>query len=161
MSSERLWERERQLSAADVCVAAARQGRGTAMFVLGDAGLGKTALLDEICRRAGDDAGDDLVVVRARCDPMEASLAFGVLSQVVHGLGGVDVLWSGPAVQGEAGASTFYRTLRWLAEAAHGPVLVTLDDLQWADPDSLGFLGFLCRRLADLPVAVIASRAWG
>jgi ATP/maltotriose-dependent transcriptional regulator MalT len=154
--SEQLWERERQLAAADACIAAARQGRGGATFVLGDAGLGKTALLAEIGRRAGE-AGDALDVVRARCDPMETSLAFGLLAQIGHGLGGGDLPWSEPAVPGEDRAAVLYRTLRWLAAAAHGPVLVTIDDLQWADPDSLDVLGFVCRRLAGLPVAVVAS----
>jgi DNA-binding CsgD family transcriptional regulator len=92
---------------------------------------------------------------------MEASLAFGLLSEVVRGLGGEDALWSAPAAQGDARAATLYRTLRWLEDSTSSPVLVTVDDLQWADPDSLGFLGFLCRRLAGLPVAVIASlRPW-
>lgn len=154
MPSQQLWEREQQLTAADAVITAAAQGRGGALFVLGDAGLGKTALLDEIAHRADD----SLVVVRARCDSMEALLGYGLLSQIVHALGGTDALWTEDA--GEAGA-TLYRTLRWLTDAARGPVLVIVDDLQWADPDSLHFLGFLCRRLAGLPVAVVASlRSW-
>ena len=156
VGSEHLWERDRQLSAADARIAAAREGRGGALFILGEAGLGKTAIVEEIGRRAGE----DLVVARARCDPMEASLAFGLLGQVIHGLGGDDVLWTAPAAEGDARAATLYRTLRWLGDMAR-PVLITLDDLQWADPDSLDFLGLLCRRLADLPVAVVASlRPW-
>jgi DNA-binding NarL/FixJ family response regulator len=91
---------------------------------------------------------------------MEASLAFGLLSQVVHGLGGDEEVWNPPSAHGEARAAALYRTLRWLGDIAR-PVLVTLDDLQWADPDSLEFLGLLCRRLAGLPVALIASlRPW-
>ena len=41
------------------------------------------------------------------------------------------------------------------------PLLVLLDDLHWADPDSLGLLGFLCRRLAGWRLAVVATmRPW-
>lgn len=155
---KRLWERDQQLGAAANCLAAAQEGRGGALFLLGEAGLGKTTVLEETCRRAGD----DFVVVTARCDPMEAALPFGVLSQVVHGLGGGDDLWT-PSAQHEDDARTvtLYRTLRWLEEVARRPILITFDDLQWADPDSLGILGFLCRRLSRLPVAVIASlRPW-
>ena len=156
MGSEHLWERNRQLSAGDACIAGAREGRGGALFILGEAGLGKTAILEKIQR----EAGKDLVVARARCDPMETSLAFGLLSQVLHGLGGDEVLWTASTAQDDARAATLHRTLRWLGDFDR-PVLVTLDDLQWADPDSLDFLGLLCRRLAGLPVAVIASlRPW-
>jgi chromosomal replication initiation ATPase DnaA len=50
VASDRLWERDRQLRAADACIAAARKGHGGALFILGEAGLGKTALLEETCR---------------------------------------------------------------------------------------------------------------
>ncbi|MDQ4068785.1 MAG: AAA family ATPase, partial [Actinomycetota bacterium] len=131
-------------------------GQGGALFVLGEAGLGKTSVLEEACRQAGD----DLLVARARCDPMEASLPFGVLSQVVHGLGGAEDLWTATE-HADARTAALYRTLRWLESVATAPVLITIDDLQWADPDSLALMGFLCRRLASLPVAVIASlRPW-
>jgi DNA-binding CsgD family transcriptional regulator/Tfp pilus assembly protein PilF len=149
-----LWERDEELAAADRHIARAVEGHGGALFILGEAGLGKTTLLEEISRRARDEG---LVVAGARCDPMETSLAFELLSQIVHGLGGTHEQWSVAYEQTDARAATFYRALHWVRDAVRGPVLVTVDDLQWADPDSLAFLGFLCRRLAGLPVAVIAS----
>ncbi|HEX2048598.1 MAG TPA: AAA family ATPase [Acidimicrobiales bacterium] len=156
MAAERLWEREEQLAAVGARIAAAREGRGGALFVLGEAGLGKTSVLDEACRRAGD----DLVLASARCDPMEVSLPFGLLSQVVHALGGAEDLWTATD-HADARTAALYRTLRWLEEVASGPILITIDDLQWADPDSLALLGFLCRRVGSLPVAVVASlRPW-
>ena len=47
--------------------------------------------------------------------------------------------------------------LYWLCAnlAAEQPLLVCVDDAQWADEPSLGFLGFLARRLEDLPVALV------
>jgi DNA-binding CsgD family transcriptional regulator len=157
MVRERLWERDRQLAAAAACIGAAREGRGGAIFFVGEAGLGKTAILDAAVRLAGE----DLRVVGVRCDPMEATLTFGVLSQMVHDLGGGDDLWTGATEGADARAATLYRTLRWLQDVARSPVVITLDDLQWADPDSLIVLGFLCRRLAPLSVAVIvALRPW-
>ncbi len=155
--AEHLWERDQQLRSASACIAAARDGRGGALFVLGEAGLGKTSVLDEACRKAGD----DVLVVKARCDPMEASLAFGLMSQVVHGLGGGNDLWTPATEHADGRPATLYRSLRWLEEHARSPVLIALDDLQWADPDSLVLLGFLCRRLGNLPVAIIgALRPW-
>ncbi len=152
-----LRERDRALAAGADCVAAARAGRGGALFILGVAGLGKSAVLNEICRQAAD----RVPVCRARCDPMEASLAFGVLVQVVRGLGGDDTQLTAVSPQEGARDAALYRTLRWLEATATWPVVVVIDDLQWADPDSLVFLGFLGRRLERLPIAVIASlRPW-
>ena len=160
MLSERLWERDRPLQAAAAGIAVAREGRGGTLFILGDGGLGKTALLDEVSRHAGA----DVLLARARCEPMETALPFGLLSQIVHALGGADdEVWAPSAAHGGADerSATFYRSLRWLQHAASSPLLVTVDDLQWADPDSLACLGFLCRRLAALPVVVVASlRGW-
>ena len=160
MPSGPLWERDDQLGAAAARISSARAGAGGTLFILGDGGLGKTALLDEVTRQAGA----DVRVARARCEPMETSLPFGLLSQIGHALGGADgELWAVAAGQdgADARATTFYRSLQWLEGAASGPVLVTVDDLHWADPDSLACLGFLCRRLAALPVVVVASlRGW-
>lgn len=152
-----LWERDQQLRAAAGCIAGARDGRGGALFILGEAGLGKTTVLEEACGKAGD----DVIVVEARCDPMETSLAFGLMSQVVHGLGEGDHLWTPATEHGGGRTATLYRSLQWLEERARSPVVIALDDLQWADPDSLVLLGFLCRRLGRLPVAIIgALRPW-
>jgi DNA-binding CsgD family transcriptional regulator len=132
-------------------------GVGGTLFLLGEAGLGKTAVLDEACGMVDD----DFRTVMARCDPMEASLPFGLLSQVVRGLGGGDELLAIATERADGRTATLYRTLRWLEETARGPILIAIDDLQWADPDSLVLLGFLCRRLATLPVAMVASlRPW-
>lgn len=155
MLPSRLWERDRSLELAADYLSAARQGRGGSLFFLGGAGLGKTALLGEVA-----DAGGDLLVARVRCDPMEAALPFALLSQVVQGLGGRgDEVWGAPVGPGGADtrSATFSRSLRCLEQMASRPVLLTVDDLQWADPDSLACLGFLCRRLAPLPVLVVAA----
>jgi DNA-binding CsgD family transcriptional regulator len=135
----------------------ARENRGGALFVLGEAGLGKTAVLEEVCRRAGE----DMLVARARCDPMETSLPYGLLRQILEGLGGGHEIPTAVAEGADARNTLLYSTLRWLDEAARTPVLIALDDLQWTDMDSLVLLGFLCRRLVHLPVAVVATlRPW-
>ena len=61
---------------------------------------------------------------------------------------------------GDVRAARFYGVLRWL-EQVSDPVLLALDDLHWADPDSLALLSFVCRRLVGLPVAVLGTlRPW-
>ncbi len=151
-----LWERDQQLAAAGATLDAARDGHGRALFVLGEAGLGKTSLLDRVCAQGGP----DVVVARAYCDPMETALPFGVVWQIVHSLGG-DVADASEEEPTEARRAFLYRTLRWLEDAARRPLLLAVDDLHWSDPDPLVFVGLLCRRLAQLRVAVVASlRPW-
>ena len=93
----------------------------------------------------------------------EAALPFGLVSQALGGLGGFDGL---RAVDGlasaDARAALYYRTVRWLEQtAATAPLLVLLDDLHWADPDSLALVEFLSRRMAGWGVAVVATtRPW-
>ncbi|MEA2671133.1 MAG: ATPase domain, partial [Chloroflexota bacterium] len=80
-----LREREVTLHAAGDLLGHLRRGQGGALFISGEAGLGKTTVLDEVCRRAA-------VHVRVgfgRGDRMETSLPFGLLEQALDGLGPV------------------------------------------------------------------------
>jgi len=45
--------------------------------------------------------------------------------------------------------------------AANGPLILAIDDLQWADPASLRFLVYLGRRLAQLPALIVATLRTG
>ena len=120
----------------------------------GDAGLGKSSVLDWATALAAP----DLRVGLGRGDAMEVSLPFGVLGQALDMLGGPD-LAAGlhtSAVRPEQ----LYRLLRWLETVEQG-LLIALDDLHWADSDSLELLSLLCRRIDSLPAAVVATfRTW-
>ncbi|MHB1525949.1 MAG: AAA family ATPase, partial [Candidatus Dormibacteria bacterium] len=153
-----LWEREAALAALSTLLDGVRAGRGGTVFLVGEAGLGKTTLLDRAVAGASG-----LRMGRAEATAAEASLPFGLIRMALAGLGGAAVLdEAGVADAQAARAARFYRSLRWLTEAAgEGPLLVAVDDMHWADPDSLDLLGVLCRRLAGLPVAVVATlRRW-
>lgn len=157
MDGQRLWERESQLHAAWTLLDGARDGNGGALFLLGEAGMGKTAVLEDVCRRAGE----DMLVATGRCDPMEVSLPYGLLFQIQASLGGRYDTPAAPTEESNARNTILYTTLRWLEDVAQRPLLIAIDDLQWTDPDSLVLLGFLCRRLARLPVAVVVTlRPW-
>ncbi|MGH3839140.1 MAG: ATP-binding protein [Pseudonocardiaceae bacterium] len=151
-------EREVVLAAIAGLLDGARAGRGGVLFVVGEAGLGKTTCLDQ----AAVLADPEVQVGLGRGDVMEVSLPFGVFTAALGALGYHDlltVLASGAGL-GDVRAARFYAVLRWLEDTS-GPVLLALDDLHWADPDSLALLSFLCRRLARLPVAVLGTmRPW-
>jgi DNA-binding CsgD family transcriptional regulator len=149
-----LWERGAVSEIVAQLITSTRAGRGGVLFVEGEAGLGKTSILDS----ARHLAEPDLRVGLGQGDAMEMSLPFGVLDQALAALGGPGL------ATGPHSASTrpeqLYRLLRWFESVEPGVVLV-LDDVHWADSDSLELISLLCRRVRSVPVAVIATmRAW-
>jgi DNA-binding CsgD family transcriptional regulator/Tfp pilus assembly protein PilF len=149
-----LRERGEVIDAIAAVLESARTGRGGSLFVEGEAGLGKSRVL-AAARQLGQ---PDLRVGLGRGDEMELSLPFGVLDQALSALGGPKLLTG--SVAALARPEQLYRLLRWLERSEQG-VLITIDDLHWADSDSLDLLSLLCRRIGSLPAAVIATmRAW-
>jgi DNA-binding CsgD family transcriptional regulator/tetratricopeptide (TPR) repeat protein len=156
----RTLEREAALAAVTYRISETRDGRGGALFVVGEAGLGKTTILDQARKLAYP----DIRIGWARGDVMETSLPFGLFAAVLDTLDAPGNLLepSGRDPNGDdAQVDRFGRVLRWLKETATEPVLLIIDDLHWADLDSLALVSFLVRRIRTLPVAVLAAlRPW-
>ena len=116
-------------------LAAARAGTGRAVLVTGDAGVGKTRLVQHAAALSGDFA-----VSTGSCLPF-ATLNVPLLPlrmMVGHSLGG------DPAEEFD----------QWLgARCAEQPVALVLDDLQWADQATLDVLMWL---VAGLPARRLA-----
>jgi DNA-binding CsgD family transcriptional regulator len=159
VGSKRVWDREVVTSATTVLLDQVRAGRGGALFVVGEPGLGKTTILDQSRERAVR----DFRIVLGCGDAMETSLPFGLLAQAANGLRAGHLLH--PLIVSAAAADSravlFSSTLQWLESMTAAPALVALDDLHWADADSMALLSFLCRRISSLRVAVIGTlRPW-
>ena len=88
---------------------------------------------------------------RSSPDPRRAAIAGLLAAQGTGDLGPITVT-SDPGLRFRV-VDAFTDLVEELALA--GPVMLGLDDLQWADPSSLLTLGALARRLTDLPVGVI------
>jgi DNA-binding CsgD family transcriptional regulator len=168
-----LLEREGELAELDGAIGRARDAAGGVVLVDGPAGIGKTRLLDESCARARA-AGLD--VLTARGGELERGYAFGVVRQLLESrvarasaedrgelLSGAavlaDAVFSAPASPSLAGTDTPQTVLHglyWLVAnlAERSPLLLVVDDVQWADAPSLRFLLYLARRLGGMPVAL-------
>ncbi len=154
-----LAEREAALARVRAVLESAISGQGKALFVLGEAGLGKTTLLEQTVELAGG----RLAVGIGRADIAEAALPFGLLGQALEPLLGSEVLgpWSEQTSGYQPAADRLYAILYRLREVAVKPLLIALDDAHWADPDSLTLLRLICRRLTGLPVGlVVTARPW-
>ena len=174
-ASPQLHERDAELAAIAAEWQAARTGSGRLVVVEGPAGIGKTGLL-----RAARAAvvSDGVQVLTARAGELERHFPFGVVHQlldaVVYGAtpDDRDALFAGAAhlaaglfehrqAPGADETETFPRLhgLFWLVANVAGrrPLLLVVDDAQWADDASLAFLAFLIRRLEDAPVLLLVA----
>ena len=158
MAQARIWERDAALGAIEHLLSEAREGRGRSLFVVAEAGLGKTTMVD----RASSLAREDFRISIGRADAAESSLPFGVIDQSLRGLGFRSPIDAKATRRSppQARAARLYAALQFLDELP-APALLLLDDLHWADDDSLALLSYLCRRISNLPVALIGTlRPW-
>ncbi|MBJ7357756.1 LuxR family transcriptional regulator, partial [Nocardioides sp.] len=146
----------------DVVVAAVA-GRGRALLLRGQPGVGKSALLDDAVVGA-----DALTVLRTRGVESEAPLPFAALHRLLRPvLPHLDRL-PGPqelALRGAFGETAegvvdrylvFLATLNLLSEAGgERPLLVVVDDAHWLDDASAAALLFAARRLDGEAVSVL------
>jgi DNA-binding CsgD family transcriptional regulator len=140
---------------------------GGGLLVAGGPGAGKSALLHAAADLA---ARDGRTVLRAAGVPAEAGVPYAGLHQLLYPLAGAfeslaprprEVLRAafghaeGPAPDMFPAAVA---TLEVLAgAAAGGGLLVVADDLHWMDDATLGVLRFVARRIASVPVALVAA----
>src|SRR5579875_1830050 len=160
--------RDRELHAIDGALQTARTGTSATLALVGEPGIGKTALLDLAAERA---AG--MQRLRARGIESEAQIPFGSLLELLRpalpllelipqpqALALESALALRPAASHErfaVGAATL-SLLAAYADAA--PVAVLVDDAQWLDGATASALLFAFRRLVADPIAVlIAVRA--
>jgi DNA-binding CsgD family transcriptional regulator len=171
-----LLERERELDRLGAIVRAARDGGGRAALIEGEAGIGKTSLMEEAARLAAQSA---MTVLSARGGELERDFAWGVARQLFDPPVGHapparrDALLDGaaalarPALGYDATALagveepsfSALHGLYWLTVnlAQDGPLMLAIDDLHWVDGPSLRFVAHLLPRIADLPVLVLAA----
>lgn len=145
-----LLERDGVVAAILDAIVGSRSGRGRALFLLGEAGLGKTSLL-ALAQAKADGYRQGL----GRGSAAEVTLPFGILNQALTALGASDLSRGTGSRPLDSRATVFHSALK--AVRAGIPTLLALDDLQWADSDSLALLTFLCRRIADQPVVIVGT----
>ncbi|MFI1240868.1 AAA family ATPase [Nocardia salmonicida] len=158
--------RDTEQAMIDDLLSGARAGRSGAMVLRGEAGIGKTALLDYA-------AAQGIPTVRSAGIESEAELPFAALHLLVRP--GMELVRQLPSRQREALEAAFGlgegapadRMLIGLAvltllaeEAAQGPLLCVIDDAHWLDRATAEALLFAARRLdAEGVVMLFATRS--
>jgi len=159
-----------ELARIEELVERACRGRGGALLLHGDPGIGKTALLDVAHRRADG----ELTVLRTSGSESAVALPYASLRELAGPL--LDLRAALPPVQAQAlGVALALEPptpqerlavplalVALLARAAaRRPVLALVDDLQWLDPASREAVLYAARRLAGLPVALLLAERDG
>ncbi|WP_155059932.1 helix-turn-helix transcriptional regulator [Streptomyces blattellae] len=149
--------REDELARLSSVLERARGGAARAVLVAGDAGVGKTRVLDEVSARA---AAAGMTVLTGHCvDLGDVGLPYLPFSEVLGVLAAderfADVLAAHPAVERLLGAGSddggrvrlFEGVAGLLADLSDiAPLLLVLEDLHWADQSSRDLLRFLLSR---------------
>jgi DNA-binding CsgD family transcriptional regulator len=159
----RLRGRGSECAVLDDLVSSIRRGESRSLVLRGEAGIGKTALLEYLIESASE-----LTVLRAVGVESEMELAYASLQQLCAPL--LDRLVRLPSPQRQAVEIVFglsagaapdrflvgLGTLTLLAEVAEArPLLCVVDDAQWLDQASALTLAFVARRLLAEPVGIV------
>ncbi|MDD7927260.1 ATP-binding protein [Actinomycetospora chibensis] len=141
-----LLERDHQLRCLRRAWDDALAGSGSIVLLAGESGIGKTQLA-----RVFVDGLDDGQVLWGMCDPLGVPRPLGPLHDVAADLGDslARLLADGAPLHEISG-----EVLRLLKS---GPVLLVVDDLQWADEATVDLLRFLLRRISGTRSLVLAT----
>ena len=142
--------------------AAAMAGRGGVVLIGGEAGVGKTALAEDLCRDAALRGG---LVLVGRCYDHAETPPFGPWLDLFARYPPGDDLppppaaFAGGGIGDVANQAALFATVREsLTAIAHArPLALVLDDLHWADLASLNLLRFLARDIAALPLLLLVT----
>ena len=143
-----LLEREAQLASLGEYAGEARQGDGRLVLIAGEAGVGKSALVEEVERGL-----PEATWCWGACDGLFTPRPLGPLFDIASTLGGELLeLCRADAPREEL----FSALLRQVSAPGELHVLV-VEDIHWADEATIDLLRFLGRRIRDAPVLLLAT----
>jgi DNA-binding CsgD family transcriptional regulator/tetratricopeptide (TPR) repeat protein len=144
-----LLERERPLAELDACLGEASDGHGRLILIGGEAGIGKSVLVDTFC----DTHRRSARILAGACDSLSTPRPLGPLVDIARQTGGElrQLLATGSA------RDPVFDAL--LDEIVHcsKPSILVFEDIHWADEATLDLLTLLSRRLEHLRALLIAT----
>jgi predicted ATPase/DNA-binding SARP family transcriptional activator len=171
--------RDEELSQLGQALSEAWRGHGTAVALVGEAGIGKTRLVEKLSVQASRDGG---VVLWGRASASAQMRPFSPWIEVLRGgvavggdlaLDGLSPPWraelarllpelgdrspTGSARCGAQGRLFDAVTAFFTHLASRRPILLVLEDLQWADQTTLRLFSLVCRCVDACPVLIVGT----
>jgi DNA-binding CsgD family transcriptional regulator/tetratricopeptide (TPR) repeat protein len=144
-----LLERREQLGILNRCLGEARAGSGRLVLITGEAGFGKSALVEQFVSEIRGDA----LVLWGSCDALDTPRALGA----VHEIASQTPIYDDHLNLADESRDALFRALFvQLARPEHACVVV-LEDLHWADESTLDFVRFIGRRIQRTRALFVAT----
>ncbi|HEY8293344.1 MAG TPA: AAA family ATPase, partial [Thermomicrobiales bacterium] len=144
-------------------LAAARAGRGSLVLIGGEAGIGKTALAESLCRAAAERGA---LMLTGRCYDLTETPPYGPWTDLFARYRPTDDLPPLPDAFGARGTigavasevALFQQVQDFLTAATtRQPLVLLFDDLHWADPASLDLLRSIARHADSSALLLIVT----
>ena len=117
------------------------------MLVRGEAGVGKTTLVERFCSEIGRDAR----VLTGACDSLFTPRPLGAIVELARATGGeLEMIVTGPTTAHAV-------ALELIAELEATRTVLVLEDVHWGDQATLDVLRLLGRRISQIPALVLAT----
>ena len=174
MTDPNLLEREAEIAALDQALADALAGQGSVVAIEGPPGIGKSRLVASAVELA---RARDMYTLSVRATELERSYPYGIVRQTADSVTldksdeersalftgaaklALPILDPASAEEIDSPELMYQRLhgLYWVTAnlAREQPLLITIDDAQWADEASMAAQRFLSLRIADLPMVLV------
>lgn len=139
-------EREKMLLQLQEAAGISRAGSGRIVLVEGEAGIGKTRLVSEFIATLGDDCVAATGYCERLCDAHPLSALYDIAGQMAGAFKTIAPGCADPAA-----------ALIEAVRASENCSVLVFEDVQWADPETLDLLRFVCRRIDKLRALVVVT----
>ncbi|MGV6802080.1 MAG: helix-turn-helix transcriptional regulator [bacterium] len=127
----------------------AKSGHGNIVLLAGEAGMGKTSVLESVRQQFHE----DYLVLWGGCDALFTPRPLGPLHDMAITLG--------PEISKMLSESTnpahLFSAVLARLEQIRSPIVIVIEDVHWADNATLDFLRYIGRRISLLPASLIMS----
>lgn len=159
--------RDAELALLDIQLARACKSERPTLFITGDAGIGKTALIDAFCARVME-SRPALRVARGQCiEGFGGKESFYPVREALNSLGstedaktravlaGAAPAWFAQGGQAVPSLSELCEALETLSQSE--AMLLVFEDIHWADASTLDLIAVLARRRTRAKLMTLAS----
>jgi DNA-binding CsgD family transcriptional regulator len=144
-----LLDRQKQLEQLNRCFQEARAASGKLVLVAGEAGIGKSSLVERFVSEHRRDAR----TLWGACDALSTPRALAP----VHEIAAQTAALGGDGIHDDESRNRLFRVLLEDFARSERVCIVVLEDLHWADAATLDFLRFIGRRIQRTSAVFIAT----